>query len=68
MLAFPGNHRRELRTANPLETTNKEVKRRTRVAILFPNDASLLRLVSAVLIEISDDWETRRIHLAMTED
>jgi putative transposase len=42
---------------------NKEIKRRTRVATLVPNEASLLRLASAVLSEISDDWETERAYL-----
>lgn len=37
---------------------NEEIKRRTRVARLFPNEASCLRLVSAILMEISDDWQT----------
>ena len=46
-----------------LERVNKEIKRRTRVATLFPNDDSLLRLVSAVLIEISEDWETGKVYL-----
>ena len=46
-----------------LERVNKEIKRRTRVATLFPNDDSLLRLVSAVLIELSEDWETGKVYL-----
>jgi putative transposase len=60
---FPAGHRRRLRTTNMLERVNKELKRRTRVATLFPNDDSLLRLVSAVLIEISEDWETAKVYL-----
>ena len=60
---LPAGHRRRLRTTNMLERVNKELKRRTRVATLFPNDDSLLRLVSAVLIEISEDWETAKIYL-----
>jgi transposase-like protein len=44
-LGFPPAHRRRLRTTNGLERLNKEIKRRTRVATLFPNEASLLRLV-----------------------
>lgn len=67
IFAFPEAHHRLLRTSNLLEALNKEVKRRTRVATLFPNEASLLRLVSAVLIEISDDWETGRVYAAMDE-
>ena len=41
-----------------MERLNEEIKRRTRVARLFPNDAACLRLVSAVLMEISEDWQT----------
>jgi hypothetical protein len=56
--ALPAEHRRRLRTSNPLERLNEEIKRRTRVATLFPNEASLLRLVTAILQETSEDWET----------
>jgi putative transposase len=55
---LPAEHRKRMRTTNMLERQNKELKRRTRVATLFPNEASLLRLVTAVLVELSDDWET----------
>jgi transposase-like protein len=65
VFALPPAHRRRLRTTNLLERLNKEIKRRTRVATLFPNEASLLRLVSAVLIEISEDWETGKLYLNM---
>jgi putative transposase len=61
----PPSHRRRLRTSNLMERLNREIKRRTRVATLFPNEASLLRLVSAVVIEIAEDWETGRIYLSM---
>jgi transposase-like protein len=56
-------HRRLLRTTNGLERLNKEVKRRTRVATMFPNEASCLRLVSAVLMEISDEWFSGKAYL-----
>lgn len=65
VFAFPAAHRRRLRTSNLLERLNKEIKRRTRVATLFPNEASLLRLVSAVLMEISEEWETEKTYLRM---
>jgi len=65
IFALPTAHRRRLRTTNSLERLNKEIQRRTRVATLFPNEASLLRLASAVLSEISDDWETARTYLNM---
>jgi transposase-like protein len=55
--------RKRLRTTNGLERVNKELKRRTRVATLFPNEASLLRLVSALLMEISEEWETGRAYI-----
>ncbi len=64
---LPDHHRKRLRTTNVLERVNKEIKRRTRVATLFPNEASCLRLVTAVVMEISDDWETGRIYLTMDE-
>ena len=66
VLRLPAAHRRRLRTANAIERLNREIKRRTRVATLFPNEASLLRLVSAVLMEISEDWETGKRYLTMT--
>lgn len=63
VLAFPAAHRKRLRTSNLLERINKELRRRTRVATLFPNEAALLRLVGAVLAEISDEWETEKVYL-----
>lgn len=65
---LPASHRRRLRTTNMLERLNQEIKRRTRVATLFPNEASLLRLVSAVLTETSDEWETGKIYLTMNNN
>jgi len=62
---LPLSHRRRLRTTNMLERLNQEIKRRTRVATLFPNEDSLLRLVSAILSETSEDWETGKIYLTM---
>ena len=63
--AFPKTHQQRLRTTNPLERINQELKRRTRVARVFPNEASLLRLVSALLAEITEEWETGKIYLNM---
>jgi len=62
---LPKNHQRRLRTSNMVENINKQIRRRTRVASLFPNEASLLRLASAILIEISEDWETGKHYLKM---
>jgi len=58
VFGIPSEHRKRMRTTNMLERQNRELKRRTRVASLFPNEASLLRLVTAVLVELSDEWET----------
>jgi len=58
-------HQRRLRTSNVLERVNLELKRRTRVASLFPNEASRLRLISALLGEISEEWITSKIDLKM---
>lgn len=60
---FPAEHRRRLRTNNLLERLNREIKRRTRVASIFPNEASLLRLATAVLMETDDDWQTEKRYL-----
>jgi transposase-like protein len=63
VFAFPEAHRRLIRTTNGLERVNQEVRRRTRVARLFPNEASCLRLVTAVVMEISEEWETGKRYL-----
>ncbi len=60
---LPREHQKRMRTTNMLERQNKEIKRRTRVATLFPNEASLLRLVTAILVELSDEWETGKRYL-----
>jgi transposase-like protein len=62
---LPVTHQKRMRTSNSIERLNKEIKRRTRVATLFPNEESLLRLVSAVLSEISEEWETGKVYLNM---
>jgi transposase-like protein len=60
---IPSEHRRKLRTSNIAERINKEIRRRTRVATLFPNTASCERLVSAILMEISEEWESGKVYL-----
>ena len=57
-LAFPAQHRAKLHSTNPLERLNKEVKRRADVVGIFPNEASILRLLGAVLLEANDEWQT----------
>ncbi len=68
VFSIPEPHRRRLRSTNVVERLNREILRRTRVATLFPNTDSLLRLVSAVLVEISEEWETGRRYLPKVED
>jgi putative transposase len=65
---FPESHRRRIRTSNMLERVSQEIKRRTRVVRIFPNPSACLRLVSALLMEISEDWETGRIYLRTGSD
>jgi putative transposase len=65
VFALPVAHQKRLRTSNAMERVNEEIKRRTRVARLFPNEASLLRLVTALLAEISEAWESGKIYLNM---
>ncbi len=54
--AFPSPHWTKLWSTNPLERVNAEIKRRTNVVGIFPNDASIMRLVTAVLVEQHDEW------------
>jgi transposase-like protein len=68
VLTLPAAYRRRLRTSNVLERLSQEIKRRTRVATLFPHEATLLRLASAVLMEISEDWETSNAYLTLDEN
>jgi len=63
VFAFPTAHRRLLRTTNGVERLHREVRRRARVVSIFPNQASCLRLVSAIHAEISEEWLTGRIYL-----
>jgi transposase-like protein len=65
VFALPLAHQLRLCTSNALERVNQELKRHTRVAGLFPNEASLLRLITALLNEISDEWQTTKVYLNM---
>jgi len=67
VFVLPPKHRKRMRTSNLLERLNRELKRRTRVATLFPNEASLLRLATAVLAEVSEEWETGKTYLRMDQ-
>jgi transposase-like protein len=66
-LSFPESHRRRIRTTNGLERLNQEIKRRTRVVRIFPNQEACLRLVTALAVEQSEEWVTGRRYLDMQE-
>jgi transposase-like protein len=65
---FPKEHWKKIRTTNGLERINKELKRRSRVVGAFPNEASLLRLGVAILMDINEEWLTGRKYLSMIEE
>jgi putative transposase len=66
--AFPASHWKRIRTSNCLERVSQEIKRRTRVVRVFPNESSCIRLVSAILMEIGEEWEFGRLYLQMDPD
>jgi putative transposase len=65
VFSFPRDHQRRLRTSNFLERLSQEIKRRTRVVRVFPNEQSCLRLISAILMETGEEWEYGRMYLSM---
>jgi transposase-like protein len=67
IFGLPEGKRKRLRTSNMSETLNTQIKRRTKVAGLFPNTDSILRLVTAILMEISEEWETGKVYLNPTK-
>ena len=68
VFSMPKPHQKRLRTTNVVERLNKELRRRTRVIGIFPNEESLLRLASAITMEISDEWEAGKCYLKITSE
>lgn len=64
---FKSSHQKRLRTSNLAERVNREIKRRTKVVGIFPNTASCERLVTGILIEISEEWEASKAYLPTDE-
>ena len=67
VFSFPTAHRKKISSTNSIERLNREIKRRTKVVSVFPNENSCLRLVSAILIDISEKWETGWIFLDVSD-
>lgn len=65
VFSLPESHRKRMRTSNACENVNGQIKKRTRVVGLFPSEESLLRLVTGILIEISETWETGKTYLTL---
>jgi transposase-like protein len=69
VFAFPAAHQRRLRTTNVVERLNREIHRRSSVVSIFPNEASCLRLISAVLVEQDEEWQVHgRMYLTIYEE
>lgn len=64
-MAFPPQHRTKLHSTNPLERLNKEVKRRADVVGIFPSEASIIRLIGAVLLEANDEWQMQHRYMGV---
>lgn len=68
VFSFPKAHQRRLRTVNPLERVHREIERRTRVVSIFPSEQACLRLISAILMELDEAWQTGKVYLTLGEE
>ena len=64
-MSFPKAHRTQIHSTNPLERLNAEIKRRTDVVGIFPNEAAIVRLVGALLLEQNDEWQLQRRYMQL---
>lgn len=64
-MTFPKAHRTQIHSTNPLERLNAEIKRRTDVVGIFPNEAVITRLVGALLLEQNDEWQLQRRYMSL---
>ena len=66
-ISFPKDFRRKIHSINPLERLNGEIKRRTDVVDIFPNEDAITRLIGALLLEQNDEWAVQRSHYMSLE-
>jgi putative transposase len=64
-MSFPRAHRTQIHNTNPLERLNAEIKRRTNVVGIFPNDRAIVRLVGAMMLEQNDEWSLQRRYMQL---
>ena len=64
-MAFPNSHWSQIHSTNPFERLTREIKRRTNVVSIFPNEAAIVRLVGAILLEQNDEWAVSRRYMSL---